>query len=80
LGLLSARSAVATTEVEEDIDSGPPWGCCRRVRQWPPPKLRMTSMAAPLGVLPAGPAAATTEVEEDVNGRPPRVVLPVVRI
>jgi hypothetical protein len=35
----------STTEVEDDIDGGPPVGCCRQVRQRPPPSLKMTLMA-----------------------------------
>jgi hypothetical protein len=69
LGVLVAGPAAATTDVEE-VDSGPPGGCCRDFRQWPPPELK-TSMTNTLGVLAAGPAAATTDVE-DVYGGPPR--------
>jgi hypothetical protein len=72
-------SAAATTEVEdvdggvtievEDVDGGAPRGCCREVRQRPPPQLK-TSMAGPQGVLSGGPTAATTTVE-DIDGGPP---------
>jgi hypothetical protein len=57
-------------KVEEDIDGGPLGGSCWQVRQWPPPKLKKTSMVGPLGVLPACLVAATTEVEEDIDGGP----------
>jgi hypothetical protein len=50
-----------------------PWGCCRRVRQWPPPKLKKMSMARPLGVLSESLTAATTKDGEDVDDRPPGV-------
>jgi hypothetical protein len=69
LGVLPAGPAAATIGVG-DVNGGPPGGCCRQVRQWPPPELE-TSMAGPLGVLPAGLAAATTRVG-DVDGGPPR--------
>jgi hypothetical protein len=68
LGVLSAGPTAATTGVG-DIDGGPPEGCCRQVRQRPPPELEM-SMAGPLGVLSVGPTTATTEVG-DVDGGPP---------
>jgi hypothetical protein len=29
LGVLSVDTTEATKIVEEDIDGGPPWGCCR---------------------------------------------------
>jgi hypothetical protein len=45
LGLLVAGPTVATTKVE-DVDGGPPGGCCLQVRQRPPLKLK-TSMAGP---------------------------------
>jgi hypothetical protein len=48
LGVLSAGSAAVTTEVE-DVDGGPPGGCCQQVRQRPPPELE-TLMADPVGV------------------------------
>jgi hypothetical protein len=70
-GALLVGPVASTTEVGEDIDGGPPEGRCRRVRQRPPTRLKMTSMAGPLGVLPAGLVASTTEVEDDVDGRPP---------
>jgi hypothetical protein len=65
--VLAAVPAAATTRVG-DIDGGPPGGCCRQVRQRPPPELE-TSMAGPLGVLLAGPAVVTTGVG-DVYGEP----------
>jgi hypothetical protein len=68
LGVLAVGSAAATTDVE-DVDGGPPGGCCQDFRQRPPPELK-TLMAGPLGVLAAGPIAATTDVE-DVDSRPP---------
>jgi hypothetical protein len=66
--VLPASPAATTTKIE-DFDGGSPGGCCRHVRQQPPPKFE-TSMAGPLGVLPAGPAAATTKIE-DINGGAP---------
>jgi hypothetical protein len=68
--VLSVFPAMATTEVEKDVDGGPSRGCYRYFRQRPPPKLT-TSMTAPLGVLSVFPAAATIEVEDDVDDRPP---------
>jgi hypothetical protein len=55
----------STTEVEEDVNGGPPWGHYRGggVRQHPPPRLKMTSMA--------GPIASTTDVEDIIDGGPP---------
>jgi hypothetical protein len=47
LGVLSACSAAATTEVE-NVDGGPPGGAGGKVRQRPPPKLK-TSITDPLG-------------------------------
>jgi hypothetical protein len=70
LGVLPMGPAVATTKVEEDVNGKAPGGCCRRVSQRPPPKMRKTSMTGPLGLLPVGPAAATTKFEEDVDGGP----------
>jgi hypothetical protein len=40
---------VSTTEVEDDVDGGPPREHCRWVRQHPPPRLKMTLMAGSLG-------------------------------
>jgi hypothetical protein len=60
--------AAAITEVE-DVDGEPPRGADGKVRQRPPPKLKM-SMADTLGVLTADPAVATSEVE-DVDGGSP---------
>jgi hypothetical protein len=37
LGALLVGPAASTIEVEEDVDSGPPAGRCRQVRQRPPP-------------------------------------------
>jgi hypothetical protein len=34
---------------DKDVDGGPPGGCCREPRQWPPLKLMKTSMAGPWG-------------------------------
>jgi hypothetical protein len=65
LGALPAGPAASTTEVEEDVNGGPPRRCYRWVRQRPPPMLKM-SMAP----LPAGPAGSTIKVEEDINGAP----------
>jgi hypothetical protein len=62
---------MATTEVKEDVDGGPPGGRCRQVQQRPPPRLKKTSIAGPLGALSAGLAIATTEDKEDIDGRPP---------
>jgi hypothetical protein len=70
LGVLPVDSTVVTTEVEEDVDSGPPGGRCRWVHQQPPLRLKRTSMVDPLGALSVGPTAATTEVEDDVDGGP----------
>jgi hypothetical protein len=70
LGVLSVFPAAITTEVEDDVDGGPPGGCSRYFRQRPPPKLKMTSMVGPLGVLSVFPVAATTDVE-NVDGGPP---------
>jgi hypothetical protein len=67
--VLPAGSVAATTEVEVDVDGGPPMGSCRWVRQLPPLKLKKTSMPPPPGVLAADPAAATTEVKEDVDAK-----------
>jgi hypothetical protein len=69
LGVLPVGPTAATTEVVEDVNGGPPWGCCWRVWQQPPQKLLKTSMAPPGGV-PVCPAAATIEVVEDVDGGP----------
>jgi hypothetical protein len=62
---------VSTTKVEDVIDGGPLAGCCRWVRQHPPPSLKTTSMAGPLGALLVGSIVSTTEVEDDINGGPP---------
>jgi hypothetical protein len=41
--------AASTTEVEDDVDGGPPgWGY-RWVWQRPPSRFKKTSMASPLG-------------------------------
>jgi hypothetical protein len=64
--------ATGSSQFEEDVYDRPPRGCCREVRQRPPPSLKKTSMEGHLGVLSAGPAAATTEFEEDIDGGPPR--------
>jgi hypothetical protein len=62
---------VSTTDVEDDIDGGPPGGCYRQVWQHPPPRLKKTLMVGPLGgALRVGPATPTTKVEEDINGGP----------
>jgi hypothetical protein len=66
--VLSVFLTAATTKVE-DIDGGPPGGCCRYFRPWPPLKLK-TSMTGPQGVMSIFPTAATTEVE-DVDGGDP---------
>jgi hypothetical protein len=50
--------AVATTDVEEDIDGGPPRGRYRRVQQWPPLRLKMMSMVAPLGDATSGSSSS----------------------
>jgi hypothetical protein len=65
--VLVTSPATTTTRVG-DVDGEPPGGCCRQVRQQPPPELE-TSMAGPLGVLAASPTVATTEVG-DVDGDP----------
>jgi hypothetical protein len=39
----------STTKVEEDVDSRPPRGRYRWVRQRPPLRLKKTSMVGPLG-------------------------------
>jgi hypothetical protein len=70
VGVLPVDPTVVTTEVEEDVDGGPPGGHCRWVHQQPPLSLKRTSMVDPLGALSVGPTAATTEVEDDVNGGP----------
>jgi hypothetical protein len=49
LGVLLVGPAVATTEVEKDVDGGPPRRRCRQVQQRPPPKLKETSMEGCLG-------------------------------
>jgi hypothetical protein len=55
LGVLPAGPAAVTTEVEEDIDGSPPWkggaagGCCRWVRQRPPPKFEEDVDGGPHG-------------------------------
>jgi hypothetical protein len=67
LGVLVAGPAAATTDVE-DVDGGPPGGCCRDFRQRPPSMLK-TSTTSHLGVLAAGSTAATTEAR-DVDGGP----------
>jgi hypothetical protein len=46
--------AVVTTEVEEDVDGCSLGGRCRRVRQWPPPRLKKMSMAGSLGATASG--------------------------
>jgi hypothetical protein len=38
LGVLLVGLAAPTTKAVEDVDGGPPGGCCRWVRQRPPPK------------------------------------------
>jgi hypothetical protein len=48
LGALLAGPAASATDVEDDIDGGPPGRCCRWVWQLPPPRLKMTSMVGPL--------------------------------
>jgi hypothetical protein len=55
----------SATEVEEDVNGGPPGVTIGGggVRQHPPPRLKMTSMA--------GPVASTTEVEDIIDGGPP---------
>jgi hypothetical protein len=70
LGALSVGPTASTTEFGDDVDGRPPRGRYRRVRQWPPPSLKTTSMADSLGALPTGPAASTTEFGDDVDGRP----------
>jgi hypothetical protein len=45
---------VSTTDVEDDIDGGPPGGCYRQVWQHPPPRLKKTLMVGPLGGGTAG--------------------------
>jgi hypothetical protein len=67
-GVLPTGPAAATTEVG-DLHGGPPGGCYRQVRQWPPSELA-TPIAGPLGVLPVGPAMAIIGVG-DVDGGPP---------
>jgi hypothetical protein len=63
---------VATTVVEQDIDGGPPRGCCQDFRQRSPSKLMKTLMAGPPWEVMSGAlAAATTEVDEDVDDKPP---------
>jgi hypothetical protein len=49
LGVLPVGPAVATTEGGEDINGGPPGGCCRPVLQRPSPKLEKMSLVGPLG-------------------------------
>jgi uncharacterized BrkB/YihY/UPF0761 family membrane protein len=58
LGVLSVSLAVATNEVVEDFDGGPPGGSCWWVRQRHHFH-RKASMVAPWGMLSVGPAAAT---------------------
>jgi hypothetical protein len=70
LGGAIGSLAAATTEDEEDVDGRPPRGCYRYFRQWPPPKLKKTSMVCSLGVMSIFLAAATTEVEDVDGGRP----------
>jgi hypothetical protein len=70
LGVRLAVPAVATIEVDEDVDGGPHGRCCQEFRQRPPPKLMKTSMASPWEVLSGAPASATTGVDEDVDGGP----------
>jgi hypothetical protein len=48
LGVLSVFLAVDTTEVEEDINGGPPRGCCRYFWQRLPSKLKKMSMTGTL--------------------------------
>jgi hypothetical protein len=69
-GALLVGLAAATTGVEDDVDGVPPRGCCRRVRQCPPQRLKKTLMVGTLGALSAGPTAFTTDVEDDVNCAP----------
>jgi hypothetical protein len=54
MGVLPVCLVAATTEVEVDIDGEPHGGCCRWVRQRPPPKLKNTSVVAsgPFGGCP----------------------------
>jgi hypothetical protein len=47
LGVLPAGPVAATAGVG-DVNGGPPGGCCRQVRQRPPPEF-VTSVAGPLG-------------------------------
>jgi hypothetical protein len=54
LGALSAGLAASTTKVEDDIDGGPHGGCCWRVQQRPPPRLKTTSMAGPMEGVAGG--------------------------
>jgi hypothetical protein len=70
LGALSIGPAASTTNVEEDVDGGPPGGRYRWVRHRPPLRLKKMSMVTPLGALPAGLAVATTEVKENIDCRP----------
>jgi hypothetical protein len=54
LGALPAGPTASTTEVEDDINGGPPGGRCHWVWQHPPPSLKMMSMVAPLGGTTGG--------------------------
>jgi hypothetical protein len=56
LGALLVGPTAATTEFEEGVDGGAPRGCYHQVRQWPPPRLKKTSMAGCLGALLTDPA------------------------
>jgi hypothetical protein len=53
-GVLPVGPVVSTTEVEDDVDGGPPGRHCRQVRQRPPWRLKKTSMAGPLGGATGG--------------------------
>jgi hypothetical protein len=54
LGALPVGPIVTTTEVEEDIDGGPPRAHCRRVWQQSPPRLKKMMMVGPLGSATGG--------------------------
>jgi hypothetical protein len=83
--------AATTTDVEDDVDGGPPGARCRWVQQCPPLRLKKMPMVGPLGscwwvrqrppsmlkMSMAGPTASTIEVEDNVNGRPSRGALSV---
>jgi hypothetical protein len=44
LRALLVGPTASTTEFEDDVDGGHPGGCCRRVRQRPPPSLMTTGL------------------------------------